>query len=263
MSFEVARAVVSRFASDAGAVQLMIATAAANGAIVGPPMVRAATEALNGASPIPVTLDEPPARQAGRATFYAAAMAIMFVFFATQYGALAIHSDRQTGTLARLLAAPLASGAILFGASLASFVLGLVAMTVLAVVTTLVVHASWGPILPVSALIVAAAIAATGVSMLVATLARTPQQAGALNAIVALSLAAIGGVFIPLSQAPTTIVTLSQFTPHTWFLRGIDTLADPAAGLAEVLPFILVLVGIGVGLGAVGLVRARRMLVAG
>jgi ABC-2 type transport system permease protein len=218
--------------------------------------------ALAAPPPVVVVEDEPPARQAGRATFYAAAMAIMFVFFATQYGALAIHADRQAGTLARLLAAPIGAGAILLGASLASFVLGLVAMTVLAVVTTLAVGADWGSPLLVALLGVSAVVAATGLSMVVATLARTPQQAGALISIVALSLAAIGGVFMPLSQAPATIVTLSQVTPHAWFLRGIDTLADPGAGLVDVLPAVVVLLAMGVVLGAIGLARARRALVA-
>ena len=140
-------------------------------------------------------------------------------------------------------------------------VLGLVAMTTLAVSTSLLVHASWGPAVPVAALILAAVVAASGVSLLVASLARTPQQAGGLNAIVALSLAAIGGVFIPLSQAPASIVTLSQITPHAWFLRGIDTLTDPAATIVEILPSLGVLLAMGGILGAMGLFRARRALV--
>ena len=82
--------------------------------------------------------------------------------------------------------------------------LGLVSMTVLVVATTVLIHASWGPPPLVALLIVSAVVAAMGISMVVASVARTPQQAGGLNAIVALSLAAIGGVFIPLSQAPAT-----------------------------------------------------------
>jgi ABC-2 type transport system permease protein len=74
-------------------------------------------------------------------------------------------------------------------------------------------------------------------------------------------MAAIGGVFLPLSQAPSTIVVLSQVTPHAWFLRGIDTLADPSASLADVLPSLAVLLGMGVILGGIGLMRARRTLV--
>jgi ABC-2 type transport system permease protein len=261
VSFEVARAVVSRFASEAGATSLLIATVS-NGSAPDGAAIQRASAAMAAPSPIDVARDEPASRQANRATFYAAAMAIMFVFFATQYGALAINADRQAGTLARLLAAPISPGAILFGASLASFALGLTAITIIAVATTFLVHATWGSVLPVALLIVAAAIAATGVSMLVATFARTPQQAGALNSMVALTMAAIGGVFIPLSQAPSTIVVLSQVTPHAWFLRGIDTLADPAASVADVLPSLVVLLGMGAVLGGIGLVRARRTLAA-
>lgn len=260
-SFQVARALVSTFASEAGATQLMIA-AAADGGAPGPAVVQQAAAAMAAPAPIATVENVPPARQAGRATFYAAAMAVMFVFFATQYGALAIHADRQAGTITRLLAAPIAPGSILFGASLASLALGLVAMTVLWVVTTFLVGASWGSPAIVASLIVSAVIAATGLSMLVSTLARTPQQAGALIAMIALSMAAIGGVFLPLSQAPATIVTLSQVTPHAWFLRGIDTLADPAATFADVLPSIVVLLVMGLVAGAAGLVRARQTLVA-
>ena len=261
-SFEVARAVVTRFASEADAAQLLIATATSSSGSANPAVVQAAVASLGQPAPIAEVEAQTPSRQAGRATFYAAAMAIMFVFFATQYGALAIHSDRQTGTLTRLLAAPVSAGSMLFGAALASLVLGAVAMTVLILGTTLLVHAAWGPPLLVAVLVLSGVVAATGISMVVATFARTPQQAGALNSIVALSLAALGGVFLPLSQAPSSIVTLSQITPHAWFLRGIDTLADPSATLADILPSVLVLLAMGVGLGAVGLVRARKAMAA-
>ena len=93
-------------------------------------------------------------------------------------------------------------------------------MSVLAVGTTLLVDAHWGPAPLVALLIAAAVVAAGGISLLVATFARTAQQAGGLNAVVAMSLAALGGVFIPLSQAPAALATISQVTPHAWFLRG-------------------------------------------
>ena len=258
-SFEVARSVVTRFAAEAGAAQLLVATASAAG---DPARVAAAVATLSDPPPIAVVEATPASRQANLATFYAAAMAIMFVFFATQYGALAIHADRQTGTLARHLAAPLAPAGILLGATLASLVLGLVTMTVLVVGSTLLAHAAWGPVPLVAVLLFAGVFAASGISMLVSTVARTPQQAGVLNSIVALSLAAIGGVFLPLSQAPESIVVLSQVTPHAWFLRAIDTLADPNAGLVDIAPSLVVLLTMGVVTGGVGLIRARRALVA-
>jgi len=55
---------------------------------------------------------------------------------------------------------------------------------------------------------------------------------------------------------------ISQITPHAWFLRAIDTLTVPTAGLADVLPSILVLAAMGVVTAGIGLTRARRTLVA-
>jgi ABC-2 type transport system permease protein len=262
VSLEVARSVVSRFASDVGAAQLMIATTAATGGTVDATTISQAQAAVAQPGPIAVTDTATEQFQANLATFYGAAMAIMFVFFATQYGSLALLSDRETGTMPRLLAAPVRPASIIFGASLAGLALGLVSMTVLWIATTLFVHASWGSPPLVALLILAAVVAAMGISTLVATLARTPRQAGGLNAIVALSLAAIGGVFIPLSQAPEGMVMVSQITPHYWFLRGINTLAASTSGLGDILPSILVLVGMGLVLGGIGLARARRALVA-
>jgi linearmycin/streptolysin S transport system permease protein len=261
VSVEVARATVARFASDVGAVQLMVASAAAAGEPASAETVARAQAAVREPSPIDVRDDTTERLQADLATFYGAAMAIMFVFFATQYGALAILAERQTGTLSRLLAAPISQGSVLLGSALAGLALGFVAMSVLLVATTVLVGANWGPPPLVLLLICAAVIAATGISMVVATLARTVSQAGSLNAIVAISLSAVGGVFIPLSQAPEVLANVSLVTPHAWFLRAIDTLSGPNPSLVEILPSLAVLTGMGVVLGGIGLLRARRALV--
>lgn len=261
ISLEIARSVVSRFADDVGAVQLMVATTVATGGAPDEGTIMRARAAIGEPSPIAVATRETERLQAGLATFYGAAMAVMFVFFATQYGALALLADRQGGTMARLLAAPIAPGSIILGASLAGLVLGLVSMTVLALATTVLQGADWGAPPLVALLILAAVIAAMGISMVVSSLARTANQAGSLNAIVAFSLAAIGGVFIPLAQAPESMVRLSQITPHAWFLRGIDTLAGDSAGVADIAPSLAVLLAMGIVTGAVGLARARRTLV--
>ena len=262
VSVEVARSAVDAFASDVGAAQLMVATTAATGGRADAATIARAQVAVHEPGPIAVAESDTNNLQAGLATFYGAAMAIMFVFFATQYGALAILADREVGTLNRLLAAPITPAAIILGSSFAGFVLGLVSMTVLVVATTLFVHASWGPPVLVAALLVAAVIAAMGISTLAATLARNPRQAGGLNAIVAISMAAIGGVFIPLSQAPAALTSIAQITPHAWFLRGINTLAGPHPGFADIAQPVLVLLLMGALTGGIGLARARRSLVA-
>jgi ABC-2 type transport system permease protein len=253
---------VARFADAVGAAQLTVATIGATGGTVDPATLAAIQQMVQGESPIAVDAQSAARVQAGLATFYGAAMAIMFVFFATQYGALAILTERREGTLNRLLAAPIAPASIILGGAIAGLVLGFIAMTVLVVATTLVSHASWGPPPLVALLLAAAVVAAMGISTIVATLAKTVEQAGGLNAIVALSMAAIGGVFIPLSQAPELMTRVSLITPHAWFLRAIDALSGPAPDVVDILPSVAVLLAMGVVTGAIGLARARRALVA-
>ena len=255
---EVARAVVTRFASDVGTVQLAVRTIAAGGGQVDQATVEAAAKALHGTSPITVADLAAEKRQASMATFYGAAMAIMFVFFAAQYGTLSLLGERRDGTLSRLIATPIPPAAIILGGSLTGMVLGIVAMSTMVVATTLLVHASWGPPALVAILILAAVFAVTGISTLISTLTKTVEQASGLSAIVAICLAAIGGVFIPLSQSPEILGRIATVTPHAWFLRAIDTLAGPNPALVEILPSVVVLLAMGLVTGAIGLGRARR-----
>ena len=135
-------------------------------------------------------------------------------------------------------------------------------MTVLVVATTLLLGATWGPPLFVAVLCGAAVVAAMGVSMLVCTFARTDEQAGGWNAMIAITFAILGGAMVPLSQAPDVLRMAGRITPHAWFLQAIDNMSAPGTSFADILPAIVVLIGFGAVAGAIALVRAPRFLVA-
>lgn len=261
---QIARAIVGGFAAEVGAIQLAIVTADDwNPGQPLPAVDRAAVAAVE-ALPSPIEMTDTPLdrRQADNTTFYAAAMAIMFVFFTTIHGPLGLLGERRTGTLSRLLAAPIRPGSIVVGAALVSGFLGVVSMTVLVVATTLLLGATWGPPLFVAVLCGAAVVAAMGVSMLVCTFARTDEQAGGWNAMIAITFAILGGAMVPLSQAPDVLRMAGRITPHAWFLEAIDNMSAPSTSFADILPAIVVLIGFGAVAGAIALVRAPRFLVA-
>jgi ABC-2 type transport system permease protein len=263
ISVDIARSALGGFASEVGAIELAVATTLGEAWEPGDPLDPTIVAEVRDL-PSPVTVDDTAVtvRQADSSTHYAASMAIMFLFFATSFGPIGLVAERRAGTLARLLAAPIRPGSIVAGVSITAFVLGLVSMFVLVLGTTLLLGARWGPPELVMSLGVAAVVAATGLSMLICTLARTEEQAGAWNAIVAITLAVLGGAMIPLTVAPDVLVAVSQVTPHAWFLRAVDALSGEAADVIDVLPAIVVLVGFGAITGAVGLARARSSLVA-
>jgi ABC-2 type transport system permease protein len=132
-------------------------------------------------------------------------------------------------------------------------------MTVLAIVGTIVLGADFGNPVAAAAVIFAAVFAAAGVMTFVGGLARTPEQAGALQSIVALTLAMLGGTFVPISDdAGSVLEFLRYLTPNAWYLRG---LADVSGGaFAEAFTAAAILVAIGLVSGTVGLILTARIL---
>jgi len=261
LSVEIARSVLVGFGAEVTAVQVGVRAALdATGSAPQPQLLaRLAQDALAIPAPIVVAADATATRQASGTTYYGASMAVMFVLFAAQFGVIGLLAERRTGTLARMLASPISPGTILFGKVLVSLILAVVSMSVMVIATTILLGAGWGDPLAVAGLVLAMSIAATGIATLVVGFARTEEQAGGATAIVALTLAVLGGSFFPLSQAPEGMATLSLLTPHAWFIRGINDLAA-GGGIGTVVGSILVLLTVGGVTGGLGLARARRVV---
>jgi ABC-2 type transport system permease protein len=263
LATQVARSVLAGFASSVEGVQVAVATViASSGSAPDPATIGQVTQAAL-AAPAPITTAQASTgdRLASTPTYYAAAMAVLFLFFAAQFGVVSIHAERRAGTLARMLAAPISSRSVLFGKVLVSLVLGVVSMGIVAVGTTLLVGADWGDPIAVAALILATVIAASGIALLIVGFTKNEEQASGLTAIVAMVLAVLGGSFFPLSQAPEGLAAVSLFTPHAWFLRGVNDLASNE-GLAVILPSLVVLTTIGLVTGGLGLLRAGKVVTA-
>ena len=192
-------------------------------------------------------------------TYYAAGMAVFFLFFTVQFGVTSVLDERRDGTLARMFAAPIRRRDVLVGKLLTSLVLGVVSMTVLVVASRFALGAHWGNPLGVAILVVCGVLAATAVMALVATLAKTADQAGAWSSIVALVLAMLGGAFFSVSQAGSVLATVSLLTPHAWFLRGLGNLAG-GEGVSGVLGPAAAMLAFTAVTGGIALTRLGRLV---
>ncbi|MBA4170645.1 MAG: ABC transporter permease, partial [Chloroflexi bacterium] len=187
---QVGQAVTASFVAELDAIRLSVMAAVASGG--GPPeaaeierLASLAAEASFEPPPISVEQANTDVAQVDSRTYYAASMPIFFLFFTAQYGPMSLLNERRQGTLARLVAAPIRPWAIVLGKALGSFILGLGATAVLVIASTFLLGASWGNPVGVALLALAAVVAASGITALVTTLARTEQQADGLNSIVA------------------------------------------------------------------------------
>ncbi len=259
---EIARSLAQRFGDGVVAVQLSLATVAnLSGAPVSP-ADQARIAAVASSAPPPVALVDVQAglRQLTMATYFSASMAILFLFFSAQNGLVSLFDERRQGTLGRILAGPVRPSTILLGKILGGFAMSVVAMTVLVLATSALIGADWGAPVGVAALIVSAIVAAIGISSLVISFTKTAEAAGAASSAVAITLGVLGGTFTPTSQAPQLLSTLALATPHGWFLRGLGDMHGIGATAADALPSVAVLLTMGLVTGAIGMLRARRLL---
>jgi ABC-2 type transport system permease protein len=256
---QVARALAESYAADLAGVQLSVATALA--AELGGAPVPAELARQAAAAPHPVLLAEAGAdrRELDLTTYLSAGMAVFFLFFSVQFGVSGLLDERRQGTMARLLAAPIGRGSVLAGKLAVSLLVGMVSMGLLVAATTVLLGAAWGDPLGVALLVVAGVLAATGVMALVASLARTGEQASAWQAVIAVVLGALGGAFFPVYQVGGGLAAVSYLTPHRWFLQGLADLAG-GGGAGVVWPAVAAMTGFAVVTGGVAVLRIPKLV---
>lgn len=256
----VARSVARSYVEGLNAVRVAIAAIGSSGVRLDPADIeQVAEQTVHGVSPVALTDVSAGARLLDAKTYFAAGMAVFFLLFTVQFGVSSLIDERAEGTLSRLLAAPVPRWSILAGKLLTSVVLGLASLTVLVVATSLLLGAEWGRPLPVAALVLCGVLAATGITAVVASTARTAEQAGSWQAVVAVSLGLLGGAFFPIQQANSFLATLSLVTPHAWFMQGLSDLAG-GGGLGAVVPACVALLVMAAATGAVALLRIERVV---
>ena len=258
---QVVASIASSFAEEINAVRLSVATAQAAGGGTDPADVGALVAAAQ-QQVTPVILEGIEAEESGFdiATFFAMGIAVFFLFFTVQFGILSLVDERDSGTMARLLAAPISKQSILVGKLLASFAIGVASTVVLWVASSVLMGANWGNWFGVLLLIIAGVAAAMGLTAAVAMSAKTAEQAGALTAFIVVVLGMVGGVFFPITRSAGFLAAASRLTPHFWLMDGFQDLSA-GAGVGTILPALGAVLLFAVVLGGIGMWRASSMVV--
>ncbi len=190
--------------------------------------------------------------------YFGASMAILLLFFSTGMAAQSILEDQQNRTLDRILSGPTTLWSVLIGKVLAVGVLAILGFVTVWIVTTLIFGANWGSPFAVMLLIVATVVGLAGVATFVGGMARTPQQAATLTAVVTFGLSLLGGNFTGPADAPAALRSLRSFTPNGRALEAFTELSVDAASIGSISTTLAVLVGFGLCFGTIGLVQLRR-----
>jgi ABC-2 type transport system permease protein len=253
----VAVSLARSYAAQLDAVRLSVAAAAPPGASA--EEVQRLVTAARAIPPAAAVVERSAANHVYSAsTFFAIGMAVFFLFFTVEFGVRGLLEERDEGTLARLLVAPIPPSSIIAGKAMVGCVVGLAATSLLVIATTLLLDATWGAPLGVGLLVLAGVFTAVAVTALVTTLAKTPAQAGAYASIVAVVGGLLGGTFFPVSRAGA-LAYLRFLSPQGWLMAGFQELASGGAAAAA-MPAIAGTLAIGIVCAIVAWSRASRLV---
>ncbi len=256
-STSIAVSIARGFADEVRAVQLAVGSAIASDPSAALDIDRLVEQAVASTAPVTVGEIDAATRELDLTTFFVAGMSVFFLFFTVQFGVLALLEERSEGTMPRLLAAPIRRTSIVIGKAGVSVLLGLVSMAILIVSSTLLLGAEWGDPLGVAVLVLAGVFAAVGIIGIVAAFAKTPEGAGNLQAIIAVGLGMLGGIFFPGGLGEGWLARLSYISPHRWFLTGLGDLAG-GGGVSVVIPSALALCAFGVVTAGIAWIQLRK-----
>jgi ABC-type multidrug transport system permease subunit len=172
---------------------------------------------------------------------------VMFAFFLVLTVGWLFVAERKHGTLVRLRAAPLSRGHILLGKLLPCLAVSLFQGFFLLLAGRVVFQMNWGAepwlLVPVVA---CTSVAAVGLAMLVASVARTETQVAVYGTLLVLVLGGVSGSLMPRELMPESMKRASLVTPHAWALDAYSQLlGNPAPELSVVGTACLVLLGFG------------------
>lgn len=159
--------------------------------------------------------------------------------------AVSLVTERNKGTLTRLLTAPLRSYQVLGSKALACFLTTILVSIILMLIGIFIFGIQVSSYLKLSLGLVIVAGAFVGVMMLLSVLGKTEQAASGIGWAVLLVFAMIGGGMLPLFFMPDWLKTLSSISPIKWGILALEGAIWRDFTFQELLQPYLVLIGFG------------------
>jgi ABC-2 type transport system permease protein len=183
--------------------------------------------------------------EAGGSNQTAPGMTLMFaLLFGAQTG-LALQRERSGGTLARLFAAPVGWGAVMFGKLLGNAFILILQLFAMIAFSSLVLGVHWGSIFALLPPVLAFGFMASSFGGLTAALTRTSAQLTSFSTLAVTVTSALGGLWWPLDVTPVWMQTLAKILPTYWGMSALQDVILRGANFSSILPSTAILIGFG------------------
>jgi len=185
---------------------------------------------------------------------------VLFMFLTSLSASSMLIETRRYGVSTRMLASPTPVGTILVGETLGRYAIALVQGLLIVIGTVLLFQVDWGNLLTTALVVLLFGLTATGAAMVMGSVLRNAEQAGAVGVFLGLVLAALGGCMVPLEIFPPLMYRIAHLIPHAWAIEALNDSIATGAGPARVASDLWVLAGFAAGLLTVATVLLRRTL---
>ena len=168
---------------------------------------------------------------------YVPGFAVMFLLLTcVEVGSVSLLKEQESGTLRRLVTAPISRSEIIGGKIASIFIRGFIQLSILLLFGQVFFDLNLGSsIAAIIILITAVTLAGTGLGMLVAVLVKTKDQASSVSTMLVLTMSALGGSWWPLNIQPPFMQDLAHFTITAWAMDGFYNLLYFDTGVSEIM----------------------------
>lgn len=184
-------------------------------------------------------------------SYFAPAMAILFMAFTMAAGARTMLQEQRNWTMQRILTTPTPRWVYMSGRMVGNYTAGFSQMLILLIVTPLISAIAgsstdvWGSnIVGIALITIAVVWASTGLGTLIASISAKPEDADVYANAILFAMAIIGGSFVPVDGVPILNI-LSRFTFNYWGIDGYFRLATDDAALGDIVLNIAALLAMG------------------
>jgi ABC-2 type transport system permease protein len=195
--------------------------------------------------------------------FYAAGIGVMFMLFTASNAGGALLEEHESGTLDRILSTRVSLATLLAGKLTYLCTLGILQLVVMFVWGALVFKLElWSHLAGFAIMALATAVACSTFGLLLASIARTRQQLGAITTLTVLSLSALGGSMFPRFLMPEVMQKAGLALFNAWAIEGFTRVFWRDEPLRSLLVPTLVLAGFAAIFFALAVRMTRRFEIA-